>query len=121
LHERGASGRRRSATTANRYLISLSSCLSFGRKRLKWLSINPVSGVEKEAEPRERVRFLSRPVDSENSELERLLAACKDSQSPDLHDLVLLAIWTGCHEGELMALRGPTSGFPSGASSCPQK
>lgn len=105
LSQPGASGRKRSSTTANRYLISLSSCLTFGRKRLKWLSINPVSGVEKEAEPRGRVRFLSRPVDGEDSELQRLLAACRESQSPDLHDLVLLAIWTGCREGELMALR----------------
>jgi integrase len=105
LREPGSTGRRRSATTANRYLISLSSCLTFGRKKLKWLSVNPASGVEKEPEPRGRVRFLSRPVDGDGSELERLLAACKVSQNPNLHDLVVLAIWTGCREGELMALR----------------
>lgn len=105
LREPGPNGRKRSTATANRYLISLSSCLSFGRKRLKWLSSNPVSGVEKEAEPRGRVRFLSRPVDGEDSELDRLLAACRASPNPDLHDLVILAIWTGCREGELMALR----------------
>jgi integrase len=105
LREPGQTGRKRSATTANRYLISLSSCLSFGRKRLKWLSSNPVSGVEKEAEPRGRVRFLSRPVDGDDSELDRLLAACRESSSPDLYDLVVLAIWTGCREGELRALR----------------
>jgi integrase len=105
LREPGPTGRKRSATTANRYLISFSSCLSFGRKKLKWLSGNPLSGVEKEAEPRGRVRFLSRPVDGGNSELERLLSTCKDSPNPDLYDLVVLAIWTGCREGELMALR----------------
>lgn len=105
LREPGSSGRRRSPTTANRYLISLSSCLSFGRKRLKWLRANPVSEIEKEAEPRGRVRFLSRPVDGDDSELERLLAACRESENPDLHDLVLLAIWSGCRESELMALR----------------
>jgi integrase len=105
LREPGPTGRKRSTTTANRYLISLSSCFSFGRKRLKWLNSNPVSGVEKEAEPRGRVRFLSRPVDGDDSELDRLLAACQQSVSPDLYDLVVLAIWTGCREGELMALR----------------
>jgi integrase len=105
LKEPGSTGRKRSATTANRYLISLSSCLSFGRKRLKWIGINPMSGVEKEAEPRGRVRFLSRPVDGEGSELERLLAACRQSSCPILYDLVVLAIWTGCREGELTALR----------------
>lgn len=105
LVEPCATGRRRGATTANRYLISLSSCLTFGRKRLKWLRFNPAQEVEKDAEPRGRVRFLSRPVDGEDSELERLLAACKESANQDLQDLVLLAIWTGCREGELMALR----------------
>jgi integrase len=105
LREPGPTGRKRSATTANRYLISLSSCLSFGRKKLKWLSSNPASGVEKVAEPRGRVRFLSRPVDGKDSELDRLLAACRQSVSPDLYDLVVLAIWTGCREGELTALK----------------
>jgi integrase len=105
LREPGPAGRKRSATTANRYLISLSSCLSFGRKKLKWLSGNPVSGVEKESEPKGRVRFLSRRVDGEDSELDRLFAACRESPNRDLYDLVVLAIWTGCREGELMALR----------------
>ncbi|HEY3571282.1 MAG TPA: site-specific integrase, partial [Thermoanaerobaculia bacterium] len=99
LSEPGSTGRKRSATTANRYLISLSCCLTFGRKKLKWLNVNPVSGVEKAAEPRGRVRFLSRPVDGEGSELERLLKACRESPNGDLHDLVILAIWTGCREG----------------------
>jgi integrase len=90
--------RKRSASTANRYLISLSSCLSFARK-LKWIRDNPVFGVEKQAEPRGRVRFLSRPVDGPDSELERLLKACKESQNPDLYDVVTLGIWTGCREG----------------------
>jgi integrase len=105
LRDPGPTGRKRSSATANRYLISLSSCLSFGRKRLKWLGSNPASGVEKEREPRGRVRFLSRPVDGDDSELERLLAACRQSSSADLYDLVVLAIWTGCREGELTALR----------------
>ncbi len=105
LSEPGSTGRKRTPTTANRYLISLSCCLSFGRKKLKWLNSNPVSGVEKAAEPRGRVRFLSRPVDGEGSELERLLKACRESPNRDLHDLVVIAIWTGCREGELMALK----------------
>ena len=105
LREPGGTNRKRSATTANRYLISLSSCLTYGRKRLKWLDHNPVSNVEKEREPRGRVRFLSRPIDQENSELERLLTSCKASLNKDLYDLVVLGIWTGCREGELMALR----------------
>lgn len=105
LREPGATGKRRSATTANRYLISLSACLGYGKKRLKWTDRNPVADVEKEKEPKGRVRFLSRPVDGEDSELARLLKACKESRNRDLSDLVTLALWTGCREGELMALR----------------
>ncbi len=105
LRESGPTGRTRSVTTANRYLISLGACLRFGRKRLKWLDRNPLAEVEREKEPKGRVRFLSRPVDSEDPELERLLAACRASRNTDLLDLVTLAVWTGCREGELMALR----------------
>lgn len=105
LRNPGPTGRRRSATTANRYLISLGACLTYGRKRLKWLDRSPVSEIEREKEPKGRVRFLSRPADEEDSELDRLLAACRASQNPDLYDLVTLALWTGCREGELMALR----------------
>jgi integrase len=105
LREPGDTGRRRTSTTANRYLISLSACFSYGRKRLKWTDRNPVADVEKEREPKGRVRFLSRPVDGEDSELDRLLRACKESRNRDLYDLVTLALWTGCRESELMALR----------------
>jgi integrase len=104
MREPGSTGRRRSPSTANRYLISLSSCCSYGRK-LKWLRDNPVSGVEREPEPRGRVRFLSRPIDGTDSELERLLSACEASSNPFLRDLVELGIWTGCREAELMGLR----------------
>ena len=105
LREPGDTGRRRRSTTANRYLISLSACFTYGRKRLKWSDRNPVADVEKEKEPKGRVRFLSRPVDDKDSELDRLVKVCRESRNRDLFDLVTLAIWTGCREGELMALR----------------
>jgi integrase len=105
LREPGETGRKRTSATANRYLITLSACCSYGRKRLKWIDRNPVADVEREREPKGRVRFLSRPVDGEDSELDRLLKACKESRNRDLYDLVTLALWTGCRESELMALR----------------
>ena len=105
LREPGETGRKRTSATANRYLISLSACFGYGRKRLKWTDRNPVADVEKEKEPKGRVRFLSRPVDGDNSELYRLLRACRESRNRDLYDFVTLALWTGCREGELMALR----------------
>jgi integrase len=105
LREVGSTGTTRGATTANRYLITLGACLSHGRKRLKWLNRHPLSEVQRQREPKGRARFLSRPVDEADSELNRLLAACRESRNSDLFDLVTLAIWTGCREGELMALR----------------
>ena len=61
--------------------------------------------VGRKEEPRGRVRFLSRPIDEQDSELERLLAACKQSRNKDLYDLVVLALYTGMRQGELMAIR----------------
>lgn len=40
-----------------------------------------------------------------NSELEGPLAACKQSGNKDLYDLVVLALYTGMRQGELMAIR----------------
>lgn len=105
LREPGPTGRERSASTANRYLISLSACLGYARKRLKWIDRNPVADVDRHREPKGRVRFLSRPVDEENCELDRLLAACRKSRNHDLYDLVVLGLWTGCRESELLCLR----------------
>jgi hypothetical protein len=60
LREPGDTGRKRTSATANRYLITLSACFSYGRKRLRWTDRNPVADVERERESKGRVRFLSR-------------------------------------------------------------
>jgi integrase len=44
-------------------------------------------------------------VDEPESELDRLLEACRKSRNPDLYDLVQLAIMTGMRESEILGLR----------------
>jgi integrase len=96
---------RRSPSTVNRYLNSLSAVLAYGVKELGWLDENPTRSVSRLSEPRGTVRFLSRPIDEQNSELQRLLAACRTSRNKDLYDLVLLGLSTGMRVSEILGLR----------------
>jgi integrase len=68
-------------------------------KRWHWLKDSPMRQVDKPSEDNARTRFLSK------DELQRLLAACRESKSPDLYLAVLLAITTGARQGELLGLR----------------
>jgi len=56
---------------------------------------NPILRIKKLPEPRGRVRYLN------DEERERLLQACKESQSPLLYILVVLAISTGARKAEI--------------------
>jgi integrase len=103
LRDPGPKGSR-SGATVNRYLTTLSTVLTLGT-RLEWLEQNVARRVEHEQEPDGRVRFLSRPVDERDCELDRLLAACKESVCADLSDLVVLGLHTGCRASELLQLR----------------
>ncbi|MBK1655236.1 tyrosine-type recombinase/integrase [Allochromatium vinosum] len=89
----------RQPSSCNRYLAALAAVLTRCVKHWHWLQLNPVSQVAKLKEDNARKRFLS------EGELQALLAACRDSASPDLLLLVLLAISTGARRGELLALR----------------
>ena len=105
LREPGPKGKRSNATV-NRYLTTLSAMYTYGMSpAVSWVTQHVVRTVGRKEEPRGRVRFLSRPVDEQDSELERLLAACKQSRNPDLYDLVVIALYTGMRQGELMAIR----------------
>jgi integrase len=104
--ESGNTGKRRGPTTVNRYLNTLSAVFSFAEsEEIGWIDHNPVRKVRRKPEPEGRTRFLSRPVDEPESELDRLLDACRKSRNPDLYDLVQLAILTGMREGEIVGLR----------------
>jgi integrase len=106
LRQPGGGGRRRGRATVNRYMTTLSTVFRLGL-RLEWIEHNVAHRIEKEEEPDGRVRFLSRPVDEQDCELDRLLRACRQSACADLFDLVVLALHTGCRAGELLKLIAP--------------
>ena len=95
--------------TVNRYLTSVSHAFSVAVREWGWIDVNPVSKVRKLKEPRGRVRFLSEDsVDQRgravHGERTRLLDACRESRSPVLYDVVVLALSTGMRQGEIMNL-----------------
>jgi len=94
-----ARGKRRSPSTAVRYLATLSHAFSIAIREWGWIDDNPVRKVTKPKEPRGRVRFL------DDSERARLLRACRASNCPLLYPIVVLAISTGMRRGELLHLR----------------
>lgn len=95
----------RTPATVNRYLASLSSCLSFGVRELQWIERNPCERVRKGKESAGRVRFLS------DEERTRLLAECKASRNPSLYLAVVLALTTGARQSEVLGLRWPQIDF----------
>lgn len=60
---------------------------------------NPVQRVNRQAEPKLRIRFLS------DDERQRLLNACEVSNYEDLYTIVVLALSTGARKMELLTLR----------------
>ncbi len=95
-----------SPATVNRHLTTLSSVFSWATSpEVRLAARNPVRMVSRLKEPPGRVRWLSRPSDTKDSELDRLLKACEQSASDYLLDVVLLLISTGCRENEVMSLR----------------
>jgi integrase len=99
-------GRLRSPGTVNRYLNALSSVFTWACNPEQGLADrHPVREVHRLKEPAGRVRWLSRPIDEESSELERLLAACRESKSAILFDLVMLLLSTGCRLNEILHIR----------------
>ena len=91
-------GCRRSGSTVNRYLQSLSHVFSIAEREWQWLSGNPLRKVRRLKEPRGRVRFL------DDAERERLLTACRASSSELLYPIVVLALSVGARKSELLSL-----------------
>lgn len=88
-----------SPATVVRYLAALSHCYSVAVSEWQWIDDSPTRKVKKPTEPRGRVRFLS------DEERERLLHACRESNSPDLYLAVVLALSTGARRMEVLTLR----------------
>lgn len=71
LSEMTYRGKLRSTSTANRYLVALSSVFPIGVWEWGWLQENPLSKVTRLKEGRTRDRFLSK------EEISKLLEVCK--------------------------------------------
>jgi integrase len=91
-------GARRANATVNRYLAALSHALSVAVKEWGWLDESPMGKVRKPKEPQGRIRFLT------DDEKQRLLDACKESESPYLYTIVVLALATGARKMEVLTL-----------------
>ena len=91
--------RYRSNATVKMYLLTLSHLFTVAVKEWSWLEANPLERVNKPKLDNARVRFL------DDDERGRLLTACQESESPDLHLAVVLALATGCRKMESMGLR----------------
>ena len=91
-------GKKRSASTAIKYLATISHILSKCIE-WQWVNENVVLKVSKPSLPKGKTRFLS------DSEREKLIQACKSSRNPYLYIIVILAISLGMRRTELMTLR----------------
>jgi integrase len=80
------------------YLMALSHVLSVARGEWHLIADNPVLAVRKPTLRNERTRSLS------DDELRRLMAACRESESPYLLEAVTLALTTGARRQEVMGL-----------------
>lgn len=84
--------------TINRYFSTLSGAFRFACKNLRWIDENPCINLLKlKSKPKER-RILDEDEDI------RLLQACRQSQSPYLYCIVLMALTTGARKSEILHL-----------------
>jgi len=99
----------RSSTTVVRYIASLSHAFSIAVKEWEWMDENPVCKINKPKLPQGRIRFLN------ESEKNRLLETCKQSNSSCLYPIVVLALTTGMRKGEILTLTWDDIDFQRGA------
>jgi len=92
-------GTHRMPATINRYLAALSAACKWGWKERRWLPRNPVLDIAKGRESRGVVRFLTEP------ERTALMAAARDSDDPNIHTAVVLALATGARYANIQMLR----------------
>jgi len=97
--KRSTHSKQRTPSTANRYMVALSTAFSMAVNEWEWIHDHPMQRIAKLSEPRGRVRFL------DDDERKRLLTACQQINSEHLYFLVVLALSTGARHGELIKLR----------------
>lgn len=101
VEHRDAFVRETSASNANRYMAALSHVFTVAMKEWGWIDDSPFRKISRLPEPRGRVRFL------DEKERADLLEKCRESQNPNLYDVVVLALSTGCRKSEILNLRWP--------------
>lgn len=89
---------KKSPATVNRYIASLSSCLSYACRQLRWIDDNPCFNLIKLKEASGRDRVLTQ------EEVSRLFKACRESRNDYLFCIVLFAFTTGMRQGEILNL-----------------
>lgn len=91
-------GTKRTPSTINRYMASLSSLLTYAAQRLSWINENPALRLIKLKENPGRDRVLT------EDEITRLLDSSRQSKSPYLYCIILLSLTTGARQGEILNL-----------------
>lgn len=76
----------------------LSHVLTMATKEWQWIAHNPFDNIRSVRVDNARDRYLS------DDELQRLIGACKISESADLHLAALLTLTTGARRNEVMGL-----------------
>ena len=89
---------KRTPSTINRYIASLSALLTYAAQHLNWISENPALRLIKLKENPGRDRVLT------EDEITRLLASSRQSKSPYLYCIILLSVTTGARQGEILNL-----------------
>ncbi len=97
--EKNQFGKAKGASTANRYTTALGHVFTVATNEWEWLENNPVRKIKKLPEPRGRVRFLN------DKERDAILKACKKTDNPHLHKIVILALSTGARKNEILQLK----------------
>lgn len=85
--------------TRNRYLAALSSLLAVAQREWGWIEHNPARGVTRWREPSGRLRYLN------DHEREALLKCASFDSDERIYPLIVLALYTGARQGELLRLR----------------
>jgi integrase len=91
-------GTKRASATVNRYLATLSALFSYASQQLRWVKESPCANLMKLKENLGRDRVLS------DDEISHLLSSCRQSRSPYLYCIVLIALTTGARQGEILNL-----------------
>ena len=92
-------GRKLKPQTVKHYRNALSNVYTELIRTYHWTRYNPVKDVPPPLVKNGRTRFL------DEDEIDRLLNACRNSQSDSLYDVVVLALSTGMRFGEILGLQ----------------